>query len=97
MELDWGEQHSGAFERILKVLVLDLNRLHERIHDIEKAHVSSFVKVQDSLVVLRANIQGFDTQAGTLKDHHRQHALDDLSGRVPRRHIMQSIETERLL
>mmetsp|Transcript_13084 Transcript_13084/g.40292 ORF Transcript_13084/g.40292 Transcript_13084/m.40292 type:complete len:335 (+) Transcript_13084:163-1167(+) len=52
----------GSLMDILKALVLDLNRLHERVRSIETSYLPRVDSIQDDLATFTANIQGFDPQ-----------------------------------
>lgn len=69
--ITWGEQ-TGCFERILKALVLDLNRLMVRVDDLENNHGSQIVTIKEELGTLVANVQGFETQEETLENQRQE-------------------------
>lgn len=69
----WQEQ-TGSLERILKALILDINRLNERVDCLEKTHGPRIDSVKNGLDILAFNIQGFETQGEAL-NYQRQQRL----------------------
>lgn len=66
----WGEQ-VGSFERILKSLVLDLNRLNSRVDRVEGHHGTQIDSMKRELDTFVANVQGFTSQQEALENERR--------------------------
>ena len=72
---DSWEEQTGSLERILKALMLDLNRLNERVDRLEKTHGPRIDSVKSGLDVLASNVQGFETQEEAIK-YQRQELIE---------------------
>ena len=70
----WGEQ-TGSLERVLKALILDWNRLNERVDNLQKNHGPKIDAVKFGLDTLAANVQGFQTQEQAIGFQRRELAL----------------------
>jgi hypothetical protein len=70
----WGEQ-THTLERVLKALILDLNRIHERVDVLQKNHGPKIDAIKCGLDVLAANVQGFQTQEEGIKSQCRERAI----------------------
>jgi len=53
------DDQNDYLERVLKSLVLDVNRLAARVHHLESAHGPAIIKIKEEMSALTANLQGF--------------------------------------
>lgn len=68
--MTWDDQND-YLERILKSLVLDLNRLAARVHHLENDHGPAIINVKEEISTLTANLQGF-VSVDELNDKQRR-------------------------
>ena len=53
------DDQNDYLERVLKSLVLDVNRLAARVHHLESAHGPAIINIKEEMSALTANLQGF--------------------------------------